>query len=86
MKLSDKKCHLIVFGDNSPEITIKIRNSESKESDYEKLLGITFDKKLDVKKHIENVCRKANQKINALARLPNYIDPVEVNHEKHHDC
>ena len=86
MRLNDKKCRLIVYGDKSIGITIKIRNSESKESDYEKLLGITFDKKLDVKKHIENVCRKANQKINALARLSNYINPVEVNHEKHYDC
>ena len=57
--------------------TIKIGNSEIEESYCEKLQGITFDKKLNFKKHIEDLCRKANQKIHALVHLPNYIDPVK---------
>ena len=40
-------------------------------------MGITFEKKLNFKKHIADLCRKANQKIHALARLSNYIDPVK---------
>ena len=67
----------MVFGDKNTEPTIIIGNSEIKESDYEKLLGITFDKKLNCRTHIENLCRKANQKIHAFARLSNYIDPVK---------
>ena len=43
--LNDETCRLMVFGDKNTEITIKIGNSEIKESDCEKLLGITFDKK-----------------------------------------
>ena len=43
----------------------------------EKLLGITFDKNLNFKKYIEDLCRNANQKIHALARLSSYIDPVK---------
>ena len=39
------------------DITIKIGNSEIKESDYEKLLGITLDKKFNFKKHAEDFCR-----------------------------
>ena len=77
LKLNDEKCHLMIFGDKGTEIKIKIGNSEIKESDYEKLLGITFDKKLNFKKHTEDLCRKANQKIHALTRLSNYIDPVK---------
>ena len=45
-----------------------------KESDYEKFLGTNFDRKLNFKKHTEYSCRKANQKIHALARLSNCID------------
>ena len=77
LKLNDEKCHLMVFGDKNTKTTIKIGNSEIKESDCEKLLRITFDNKLNFKKHLEDLCRKANQKIHALARLSNYIDPVK---------
>ena len=61
------------------DTTIKVGNSEIKENDYEKLLGITFDEKLNFKKHIEDLCRKANQKIPALAlvRLSNFVDPIK---------
>ena len=67
----------MVFGDKNTETKIKIGNSEIKESDFGKLLGITFDKKLNFKRHIEDLCTKANQKIRALAHLSNYIDPVK---------
>ena len=67
----------MVFEDKSTETTIKIGNSEIKESDYEKLLGITFDKKLNFKKHIEDLCRKANQRIHVLTRLSNYTDLIK---------
>ena len=45
-----------------------INNSLSK-----KLLGITFDCKLKFNKHIEDICQKASQKLNALARLAPYM-------------
>ena len=34
-KLNDEKCHLLVFGDKNTKTTIKIGNSEIKESDCE---------------------------------------------------
>ena len=67
----------MVFGDKIAKTTIKIGNSEIKQNDFEKLLRITFDKKLNFKTHIEGLWRKANQNIHALARLSNYIDPVK---------
>ena len=39
----------------------------------ENLLSITFDCKLKFNKHIEDICQKASQKINALARLAPYM-------------
>ena len=38
-----------------------------------KLLDITFDCKLKVNKHIEDICQKTSQKTNALARLAPYV-------------
>ena len=43
----------------------------------EKLLGVTFDRKVSFKKHVEDLCKKANQKLHALACLTNYINPVK---------
>ena len=67
-----------IFGDKNTEITIKIGNSEIMESGHEKLLGITLNKKLNFKKHIEDLCRMANQKSQALARLSNYVDSMKL--------
>ena len=75
--MNDEKCHLMIFGNKGTDTTIKTGNSEIKESDYEKLLGISFEKKLNFRNHIEDLCTKANQKIHALARLSNYIDAVK---------
>ena len=77
LKLNDDQCHLMILGDKSTETTISIGNSRINESDYEKLLGVTFDKKLSFKKHVEDLSKKANQKLHALARLSNYIDPIK---------
>ena len=48
------------------------------ESEYEKLLGINFDKKLSFRKHVEDLCKKASQKLHALAPLSAYIDPIKL--------
>ena len=75
MKLNVNDCHIIFFwmkGDN--EITIKIAESCVKESRKENFLGITFDKSLSFKKHINTLCRKASQKLHALAHISVYLD------------
>ena len=77
LKLNDDKCHLMILSEKSTEATASIGNSMINESDYEKLLGVTFDKKLSFKKHVEDLSKKAKQKLHALARLSNYIDPIK---------
>ena len=44
-----------------------------KESDHVELLGITTDKHLDFKKHIEILCWNANYKLHALRRMRKYL-------------
>ena len=55
-----------------PMTTLR-NNSKITSSNEEKLLGIFQDSKLNFESHIISLCRKANQKINALARLKNYL-------------
>ena len=70
MKLKTDKCHLLL---NSQEPnTLKIGDLHMNNSLCEKLTGITFDCKLKFNKHIEDICQKASQKLNALARLAPY--------------
>ena len=40
MKLNEYKCHLMVFGDKSNEISLNIGRVTIKESTEEKLLGV----------------------------------------------
>ena len=71
MKLNTDKCHLLLSSQEPNELKIgdlHINNSLS-----EKLLGITFDCKLNINKHIEDIFQKASQKINALERLARII-------------
>ena len=77
-KINDDMCHLIIFGDKCSKATVTIRNWTINESEYEKLLGITFDKKLSFRKHVEDLCKKTNEKLHALARLSTYIDPIKL--------
>ena len=78
MKLNKEKCHFMIFGNKSKESVVTIGKSTIKESEHEKLLGVTFDKKLSFTKHAQDLCKKADQKLHALARLSNYIDPIKL--------
>ena len=51
----------MIFGGKGTEAAVKIRNSKINESDYEKLLGVTFDKKLSFKKHVEDLHKRQTE-------------------------
>ena len=71
MKQNTDKCRLIL---NSLEPnTLKIGDLRLNNSLSEKILGITFDCKLKFNKNIEDICQKASQKLNALAKLAPYM-------------
>ena len=42
--------------------------------DEEKLRGITLDKKLSFKKYVQTLCKKASQKLHALARISIFME------------
>ena len=64
---------MILSIDNN-DISITVDGYEIKNSSHEKLLGITIDNKLSFHIHISNLCKKASQKLHALARASRYMD------------
>ena len=79
MKPNEDKCHLMIFGaKGNNEISIKIGEACVKESKEENLLGITLDRSLSFKQHVRVLCKKAGQKIHALARISRYMDTEKL--------
>ena len=78
MKLnSSDKCHLLVSGHHYEEIFVYIGRDIIWESKTVKLLGITIDKELKFDKHINQVCSKANKKLNVLWRIQSFCREKE---------
>ena len=72
MKVSHDKCHLLLS--IQEEANIQIADRTIKYSKSKILLGIVLDNKLKFDKHVENICQKASKKLNALARVTNYME------------
>ena len=58
MKLNKEKFHLIIFGAKKEKVNMYVGKAQIEESYDEKLLGITPDKKLSFKKHVQTLCKK----------------------------
>ena len=72
MKANADKCHLLITG--NCETSAIINKFKIKNSKIEKLLGISIDSKLSFEQHITSLCKKASQKLHALARIAHYMD------------
>ena len=78
MKMNEDKSHLLVFGNKDDEATVNISGSLIEECDKEKLLGVALDKKLNFKTHMNDLCKKATQKLHALARVSRYMETRQL--------
>ena len=72
MKGNTDKCHLIMSTNNNPEI--QVGDSLIKASDCEKLLGLKIDYKLNFDNHVNSLCKKASNKLRALATATPYMN------------
>ena len=80
MKANADKCHVLL--NTSNELTVKINEVQIKNSQSEKLLGITIDNDLKFEDHINNICRKASAKICFVKNSPIYgISEKKANNE-----
>ena len=71
MKASISKFHLLV--NKKDEVIINLEETEIKDSEYEKLLGIKVDTKLNFNEHLNDIISKARCKVNALSRVLPYM-------------
>ena len=58
-------------------LTMSVQGNEIESTENLNLLGVTIDSKLNCNHHINNVCKKASQRIGVLMRLKNLI-PTEA--------
>ena len=72
MKVNTGKSYLLVSG--NVRATAKIDSNYIESEKEQVLLGITIDSNLTLESHINNICKRASQKLNALARVAPYMN------------
>ena len=72
MKVNLNKCHLLLS--TTDAFNFEISETEICNSNSKKILGVTFDNKLNFVKDIITICQRANIKLNALAGLTRYME------------
>ena len=72
MKINTDKSHLLMSGDK--QNIAKIDEYYIKSENQKELLGVLIDSNLTFVSHINNLCKKASQKLNALARISSYMN------------
>ena len=73
LKANPDKFHLIL-SDSDNKHSIEIDDVTIFNRNDEKLLGINIDNKLSFDHHVAELCRKASQKLHALARMSHFMD------------
>ena len=74
MKLNENKCHILLSGCNHEMMFAKIGQSRIWEREEQKLSGVTVEKHLKFEGHIVKQCKKAGEKLSALARVCNILN------------
>ena len=72
MKANTDKSHLLLSGNNKCAANIDDNIIESE--NHQILLGVSIDSNLSFSNYVENLCKKTSAKLNALARISNYMD------------
>ena len=70
-----RKYHLLV--NKKDEVTTRIGDTETENSEYEKLLGIKVDTKQNFNEHLNDMISKASSKVKALSRVMSYMSLSE---------
>ena len=72
MKVNTDKSHLLLSG--NIKLTSNIDNNITESEEKQELLGVIIDSRLTFEEHVNNLSKKASQKLNALARISSYMD------------
>ena len=77
MILHSDKCYFLNLGFQHAQPNFCYDKITVKNVPEEKILGITIDNKLTFKRHLKNICKKSNQKLNTLARITKLTSPFQ---------
>ena len=77
MTLNPDNCYFLTVGFQDTQSNFSYDNITIKNLSEDKILGITTDNKLTFKSHLKIICKKANQKLNALARITKFTSPFQ---------
>ena len=69
--LNNDKCNLLITN-HDEDVSLNLGNEIITGKKWVKLRGITIDNKLDFSEHVSSICRKANLKLHALARVSEF--------------
>ena len=72
MKVNTGKSHLLVS--RNVRATAKIGNNYIESEKKQVLLGIMIDSNITFENHINNICKRASQKLNTQARFAPYMN------------
>ena len=74
LKANLGKFQFMILGDlKNNTFILNIHDKEIKNASEVELLVITIDSQLKLKKHFDNLCRKASYKLHALRRIRNFL-------------
>ena len=74
LKANPVKFQFIILGDkNNNTFVLNILEKEIKTSSEAELLDMTIDSQLKFKKHVDNLCRNASYKLDALRRIRKFL-------------
>ena len=77
LKLNTDKCHLLI-SNHDESVFVNVGNDAIQCNKTVKLLGILIDNKLDFSEHISKLCKIANQKLHALARISHLMSKEKL--------
>ena len=83
MKINSWKSHKLFSGNDN--VSANIDNHTIISENKNELLGKTFDSKVSFEDHINNLWKKASQKLNTLARIAPYMCLEKRKTDIHYD-
>ena len=72
MKAKSDKCHLITSKQGC--MNLKLGNMNTENSNWEKLLGVKVDNKVNFNEHLDRIIKKVSRKVSALTRIFPFMD------------
>ena len=72
MKAKSDKCHLITSKQSC--MNLKLGNMNIENSNWEKLLGVKVDNKVNFNEHLDRIIKKVSRKVSALTRIFPFMD------------